>query len=230
MSRTWDMNHSARRELSRCRLQHCESENLGRYLCERVEHWAHAAVRESGKNTMEKLADEPILRSLTENLFLWVIFFICATAADDGCRLLLIKRSLEPMQTLTLSLKQHQSADFSNFTNIAAHKHGEFSFRFRIFFSFFFCYFLSPTSSSSAGVSVQCVGFGRRHFSMSKSRWKREKKNTKKRITFSWNFLFVSLSTTGGSAKKKNVCYLVAFSCEIFSPRSEPDSRRSIKF
>lgn len=197
---------SARRELSR-RLHHCEWKLWTRF---QLRNFSRTSAV---KRTYSRKYEASLFCVHWRKIYFYGQFFLCPTRLSPT----LIKRSLEPMQTLTLSLKQHQSADFSNFTNIASHKRWEFSFRFRIFF--FFCYFLSRFV---VGVFFGSVcWFRRRHFSQCQKADEKGKRKTRE-ITFSWDFL------SSAAARKKK--YVISWHFrKIFSGQSRLQTSHKIQ-
>lgn len=196
---------SARRELSR-RLHHCEWKLWTRF---QLRNFSRTSAV---KRTYSRKYEASLFCVHWRKIYFYGEFFLCPTRLSPT----LIKRSLEPMQTLTLSLKQHQSADFSNFTNIASHKRWEFSFRFRIFF--FFCYFLSRIV---VGVFlVQCVGFGADIFPNVKKPMKKGKEKHEK-------LHFHEIFSRRRQRERRNMLSRGIFG--RFSP-VKADSRQVIKF
>lgn len=183
-------------------------------LCERVEHWAHAAVRES----VEKIYDGKTRRRayfafIDGKFILWVIFFYMRHRRRRRLSaFLLIKRSLEPMQTLTLSLKQHTSRQTFPISQILPHISTEnFLFVSVYFFPSFFVIFSLPLRRRRLVFRFSVLVSGADISQCQKADEKGKRKTRKRELHFHEISSSSRSSTAGGSVKKKNVCYLVAF-------------------
>lgn len=115
------------------------------------------------------------------------------------------------MQTLTLSLKQHTSRQTFPISQILPHISTE-NFLF-VSVYFFPSYFFLLFSLSHFVVVGWCFGsvcwFRAQTFlNVKKPMKKGKEKHTKMRITFSWNFLFVSLCRRRAAVQRRKMCVI----------------------